>query len=745
MIRLLRPLLLLLLLLAPGLAAAQVPGPPTTASETAADRPADPERVKALIATLQDDMQRAELIDRLQLLLQAQAPQPEERSALQTVGSQALVVVSDKVQDVTGAVAAIGGTLARLPELATWTRDQLSDPAARSRWGAVFLNVIGVIVAGVAAGWLVRLLLRRPFAALDGRTPATLWGKIPLLLAQAVLDFLPLLAFVLGAYAMAVVLDPPWFVRTVVLALVNAAIISGLALMLIRLALTPEHPHLRLLRIGDETAGYLYVWAKRLIYLLVFGYLAVSTAVVLGLPGGSLAALKYLIGLAVAAMVVVLILQNRQPVADWLRGRRRRAAEGEEAGVTRAVGSARRRLAEVWHLIAIAYVVVTFAIWALGINGGFAFIIRATLLTVLVLAVARLVSSYGPRLIHRAFSIGPELRSRFPGLEHRANRYLPVLDNALRVVVVLVSILVLLEVWQLGGIAWMETETGRSVLASGGAILLVIVAALVAWEVVSQLIEYHLNRHDAEGRLVQRSARARTLLPLLRNAFMVLLITVVVLMVLSEVGINIAPLLAGAGVVGLAIGFGAQTLVKDVITGVFILFEDTLAVGDVVQIGSDSGVVEAMTIRTIRLRDETGAVHTLPFSSVTSIVNMTKDFSFAVFNVGIGYDQDVDRVTDVLRDLGREMQLDPEWAPNILAPIEIIGLDKFGDSAVIIKARIKTPPIKQWGVMREFNRRMKRRFDELGIDIPFPHRMVLTRSLDKPDGDAAVAAQGASS
>ena len=216
-------------------------------------------------------------------------------------------------------------------------------------------------------------------------------------------------------------------------------------------------------------------------------------------------------------------------------------------------------------------------------------------------------------------------------------------------------------------------------------------------------------------------------------------------MVLSEVGLNIAPLLAGAGVVGLAIGFGAQTLVKDVITGVFILFEDTLSVGDVVQIGSDSGVVESITIRTIRLRDETGAVHTLPFSSVTSIINMTKDFSFAVFNIGIGYDQDVDKVIEVLRDLGRELQLDPAWAPAILAPIDIIGLDKFADSAVTIKARIKTPPAKQWGVMREFNRRMKRRFDEVGIDIPFPHRMVLTRSLDRPEDTAAAAAQGASS
>ena len=739
MIRLLRPLLLLLLLLVPGLAAAQVvPGTAPSTPQPAAD----PERVKALIATLQDDKTRAELIARLQLLLQVQAQQKEERSALETIGSQALVAVSDKVQDITGAVAEIGGTFARLPELAAWVRDQLSDPAARARWAAVFLNVVGVILAGIAAGWLVRLVLRRPFAALDRRTPATLWGKIPLLLAQAVLDFLPLIAFVLGAYAMAVVLDPPWFVRTVVLALVDAAIISGVALMLIRLVLTPEHPGLRLLRVGDETSGYLYVWAKRLIYLLVFGYLAVSTAVVLGLPYGSLTVLKYLIGLAVAGMVVVLILQNRQPVADWLRGRHRRAGEGEDDGVTRAVGSARRRFAEVWHLVAIAYVVVTFAIWALGINGGFVFILRATLLTVLVVLLARLVSTYGPRLIHRAFSIGPELRARYPGLEQRANRYLPVLDSALKVVVAIATIFVLLEVWQLGGIAWMETGTGRAVLASGGAILLVIVAALVAWEVVSQLIEYHLNRLDASGQRVQRSARVRTLLPLLRNAFMVLLITVVVLMVLSEVGLNIAPLLAGAGVIGLAIGFGAQTLVKDVITGVFILFEDTLAVGDVVQIGSDSGVVESITIRTIRLRDETGAVHTLPFSSVTSIVNKTKDFSFAVFNIGIGYDQDVDRVIEVLRDLGREIQLDPDWAPSILAPIEILGLDQFGDSAVTIKARIKTPPSKQWGVAREFNRRLKRRFDELGIDIPFPHRMVLTRSLDRPE-DAA--AQGASS
>ncbi|MDR6293502.1 MULTISPECIES: mechanosensitive ion channel domain-containing protein [Inquilinus] len=744
MTRLLHLLCLAFILLAPGLAAAQVPAAPAPAAKPAE---ADPERVRALIGTLQDDKARAELIARLQLMLQAQEPPADKQTTLEAVGSQALVAVSDKMRDVTGGVAVIGSTLAQSPQLLVWARDQLGDPDARARWIAIFLNVLGVFVAGLAAGLLVVRLLRGARRALDRHPPATLWGKLPLILGQAVLDFLPLLAFVFAAYGVTSVLAPPQFVTIVVTALVYAALISGVALMLIRIVLTPEHPRLRLLHIGDETAGYLYIWSKRLIRLTVFGYLTVVTASVLELPYGGLTALTYLVGLVIVAMLVVLILQNRHPVADWLRGRRHGAA-GDDAAVTRAVGTARRRFADVWHLVAIAYVGATFVIWALGINGGFAFILRATVLTVLALVLARLVSLYGPRLIHRAFSIGPELKGRYPGLEQRANRYLPVLDNALKIIVTIATILVLLEVWQLGGIAWMETETGRAVLQSGGAILFMLVASLVAWEVVSQLIEFHLNRHDSTGRLVQRSARVRTLLPLLRNAFLILLITVAVLMILSEVGLNIAPLLAGAGVVGLAIGFGAQTLVKDVITGVFILFEDTLAIGDVVQLGSDSGSVETITIRTIRLRDETGAVHTIPFSSVTSIINMTKDFSFAVFNIGIGYDQDVDNVIEVLRDLGRELQLDPEWAPNILAPIEVIGLDKFGESTVTIKARIKTPPIKQWGVMREFNRRMKRRFDELGIDLPFPHRMVLTRSLDKPDGDAATsssAAQGASS
>jgi small conductance mechanosensitive channel len=216
---------------------------------------------------------------------------------------------------------------------------------------------------------------------------------------------------------------------------------------------------------------------------------------------------------------------------------------------------------------------------------------------------------------------------------------------------------------------------------------------------------------------------------LLRNAFLIFLIVVVTLIVLSEIGIDIAPLLAGAGVVGLAIGFGAQSLVKDIITGVFILFENTIAVGDVVDVGSGhSGLVEAFSVRTIKLRDMSGGVHTIPFSNVTSVVNMTREYAFYLFNIRIDYGQDTDRVVGVVRGLGAELQDDPAFCDFILAPIEIIGIDSFGHDAVVLQARFKTKPLRQWAVGREFNRRLKKRFDELKIPLSFPQSMVILQN-----------------
>jgi small-conductance mechanosensitive channel len=217
---------------------------------------------------------------------------------------------------------------------------------------------------------------------------------------------------------------------------------------------------------------------------------------------------------------------------------------------------------------------------------------------------------------------------------------------------------------------------------------------------------------------VARSARLRTLLPLIRTTLAITVAVVAGLMVLSEIGVNIGPLLAGAGIVGVAIGFGSQKLVQDVITGMFLLLENTMQVGDVVKVGDQTGIVESLSVRTIRLRTEDGSVVVIPFSAVTTVVNMTRDYSRAVIAINVGANEDVDRVLDAMRAIVREMRAEAAWSDVILDDLEVWGLDRFTDTALQIKCRIMCTPFGRWPVGREFNRRLKSRFQVVGITEP---------------------------
>jgi len=238
------------------------------------------------------------------------------------------------------------------------------------------------------------------------------------------------------------------------------------------------------------------------------------------------------------------------------------------------------------------------------------------------------------------------------------------------------------------------------------------------------MIERYLTAKDDQGHVIQRGQRVQTLLPLLRNIVLIVIAVMVALTVLSELGVDTGPLIAGAGILGLAVGFGAQTFVKDVITGFFILVEDAVAVGDLVEVGGHRGKVEAMSIRSIQLRDLEGNVHRVPFSEVTSTVNRSKVFSYAFFDIGVAYRESVDRCMDVIRSVGDELRADPVFGPDTLEPIDVMGVQSFADSAVVIRARIKVLPGRQLAVQRAFNRLIKNRFDAEGIEIPFPHRTI---------------------
>ena len=240
--------------------------------------------------------------------------------------------------------------------------------------------------------------------------------------------------------------------------------------------------------------------------------------------------------------------------------------------------------------------------------------------------------------------------------------------------------------------------------------------------VVKRLVAIKIEEDDPLVRRM-REQRAQTLGSLFTNVALVFVITITLLTVLS-VFINIGPLLASVSVVGLAISFGAQSLVKDVISGTFILLEGQFGIGDVVKMGDTAGMVEKMTLRTTVLRDLHGVVHTIPNGEITRVSNLTKTWSRAVIDVSVAYGEDVDVVIATLRKLGEEFQQDPAWGPLLVEPPEVLGVENLGDSGVVVRMTAKTLPLKQWDVARELRRRIKKQFDADGIEIPYPHLKV---------------------
>ena len=239
-------------------------------------------------------------------------------------------------------------------------------------------------------------------------------------------------------------------------------------------------------------------------------------------------------------------------------------------------------------------------------------------------------------------------------------------------------------------------------------------------------------REDADKNRIAAEKRVKTLIGLLKTICLTLVWVVAVVMGLDQIGLDITPILASAGIAGLAVGFGAQNLVRDVINGFFMILENQVRVGDVAIVNGTGGLVEAISFRTITLRDQSGTVHIFPNGTVTTLANMTKDWSAYVMDIGVAYKEDTDRVSAVMKQVAQELQQDPEIGPKILEPIEILGVDKFGESEVVIKARLKTLPIQQWTVGREYRRRLKKAFDEKGIEIPFPHRTLYMGEASHP-------------
>jgi moderate conductance mechanosensitive channel len=274
-------------------------------------------------------------------------------------------------------------------------------------------------------------------------------------------------------------------------------------------------------------------------------------------------------------------------------------------------------------------------------------------------------------------------------------------------------------------------EIGIDFVQASLRIALIMVAAYVGLRLLRfgfNRLETLLVRAAAAAETVPGTAtkRLRTLMSVLWTIVVGLVWFVAVLTTLGQIGVNVTPVLAGAGIVGLAIGFGAQNLVKDLVSGFFLILENQVRVGDVAIINGTGGLVEAISFRTIVLRDEAAVVHVFPNGSVNTLANMTKDWSAYVIGVNVAFKEDPDRVVDVMRRVGEEMFAEPNYRAAMLEPIEIFGVDGFTESAVTIKGRLKTLPLQQFTIGREYRRRLKKAFDAAGIEMPSPQRVVRT-------------------
>jgi small-conductance mechanosensitive channel len=336
----------------------------------------------------------------------------------------------------------------------------------------------------------------------------------------------------------------------------------------------------------------------------------------------------------------------------------------------------------------------------------------------LMVAAILLIAFFSARLVS-------SMLATLGGTREGVRRFMHPLRTLSNILFALLAIAICLRVLEVS----LSNEGARLIRILG-----IIIGSYVLLRIINiAVIQMERLVDDGNANLLSEAEkRAKTLGKIINSAGYVLVIGVAAMMVLSEFGINIMPIITGAGIAGLAVGFGAQNLVRDVISGFFLILEDQIRVGDVAKINGTGGAVEAIKLRTTVLRDLEGVVHIYPNGEIKEVANMTKKFSYYVINVGVAYKESVDEVMDTLRSIGAELAQQPEFADLILDPLEILGVDDFGDSQVTIKIRIKTMPLKQWVVGRELRRRIKNTFDSKGIEIPFPHVSVYFGEASKP-------------
>lgn len=545
--------------------------------------------------------------------------------------------------------------------------------------------------------------------------------RLPAALLLASLELLPVLAFGLCAAGVLSLFSPGNAAAAAAVGeLVDTYVICRIVIAVGALLFAPDAQALRLVPFSDASAAFAQRWTVRIVIIGGLGGM-LNAAVPLGMTEDAHLALVKIVALIGHLALAVMILQCYRPVAAAIR---RSAPENG------SLAYLAHWFADIWAAVGIFVVMALWLVWALDLRGGYRELVHAGGISLVVLLIGRVVAIVVLGALGRVFDpLGN--RDNMTVSQRRAYRYYPALRRIALAVIGLVMLDVLMHVWGLHpGHLLVNAPIGRLLGSAIVTIFVAVVVAVVVWEVANGAADRRLQAWTDAGDYV-RAARLRTLLPMFRTSLFVSIFVVVGLTALSQLGVNTAPLIAGASIFGVALGFGSQKLVQDFITGIFLLTENAMQVGDWVTVAGVSGTVEFLSIRTVRLRGGDGSLYTVPFSSVTTVNNTNRGIGNAAVKVLIAHGADLQRAIDTLKEIGAELRNEDAYKAGILSDFAYWGVDQVDGASVTLTGQIQCKDSARWGVQREFNRRVLLRFTERGIELANPQRNFL---VGMPDG-----------
>lgn len=497
---------------------------------------------------------------------------------------------------------------------------------------------------------------------------------------------------------------------------------------ILRLIFCPAVTELRPFNIQDAGARY---WNRRLSSLSsLIGYgLIVAVPIIsnqVNVQVGAMA--NVIIMLCITLWALYLIFRNKNEITRHLQN----LAERSLAFFSLFI----RAFALVWHWLASAYFIVLFFFSLFDPGNSLKFMMGATLRSLVIIGIAAFVSGMLSRWIAKTITLSPHTQRSYPELQKRLNGWLSTALSVARILTVCVAVMLLLNAWGLFDFwNWLHYGAGEKTVDILIRIALILFFSAIGWTILASLIENRLAS-DIHGRPLP-SARTRTLLTLFRNALAVIISTITIMIVLSEIGVNIAPLLAGAGALGLAISFGSQTLVKDIITGIFIQFENGMNTGDLVTIGPLTGTVERMSIRSVGVRQDTGAYHIIPWSSITTFANFVRGIGSVVANYDVDRHEDADKANQALKDAVAAVMEQDDIRGLIIGEPSFAGIVGLTNTAFTLRVSFTTQPLKQWTVRFALDSQVKKHFDLANVRAPVQTYQVLPAPVSGPQSTAA--------